>query len=379
MRVLVTGGAGFIGSHTADALLAEGHDVRILDNLAAPVHREHVLPPYVSRDVEWIDGDVRDRAAWDRAVRGVEAIFHLAAYQDYLVNYARFFEVNVVSVGHMYEALAATHADVGRVVYASSQAVYGDGLYRCPTGHVEPFTAPGRTEASLAAGDWDVHCPACGCECLPVWAEESQAHPQNAYALSKRAGEESTLVLGARDRIEATALRYSIVQGPRQSPWNAYSGALRIFAQRARAGVPAVCYEDGQQLRDYTNIADVVSANLVALRHPAAPGSAFNVGGGKAVTVLELAQAVTAATGSEVPPELPGMYRVGDSRHSLSNTARLEALGWHASVPMAESVAQYVEWLGGIDVPLDVVTDADRHMRADGVTKTVTNSARAEK
>jgi dTDP-L-rhamnose 4-epimerase len=346
MKVLVTGGAGFIGSHTVDLLLDRGYDVRILDNLQAPVHQEHRWPDYVPQGVERIDGSVVDAEVWRRALVGMEAVLHLAAYQDYLPTFSRFFHTNAAGTALLYELLVADPAlqrQVQKVVVATSQAVYGEGRYRCAVHGVQ---FPGqRPLAQLDRRDWEVRCPVCG---ERMRAEPTQQddppRPHNQYGISKLAQELVALNLGQRYGIPTVAMRYSITQGPRQSFTNPYSGALRIFVQRLLHGRQPIVYEDGGQLRDYVTVWDVARANLLALEDGRANFRAFNVGGGRALTVLEYAHLVGRSLNLAVEPEVPGRFRVGDTRHIISDISALRDLGWEPRETLERAAAAYAEW-----------------------------------
>ena len=266
MRILVTGGAGFIGSHTCDRLLALGHEVVILDAITSPVHREG-KPAYLSPGAEFYQGDARNRDLLVNLLRRADAVYHFAAYQDYLPDFSRFSDVNVVSTALIYEIIVAERLDMARVVVASSQSAMGEGLYRCPA---DGEQLPGmRPESALAAGQWDIPCPVCGGPLEMRATPERVSNPQNAYGMSKLGQEMVAVNLGRRYGIPTVALRYSIVQGPRQSVYNAYSGACRIFCLSYLQGVAPTLYEDGGAIRDYVNIDDVVDANvLVAAGRP---------------------------------------------------------------------------------------------------------------
>ena len=277
MRILITGGAGFIGSHTADALIAKGHQVRLLDNLQQPVHLKG-KPAYLAREAEFIYGDVRDRQVLAYALQDVDAVYHFAAYQDYLPDFSTYFDVNSVGTARIYELIVERKLPIQRVVVASSQAVLGEGLYECGAhGRTVPDI---RLEQQLRRGDWEHHCAQCGAVMKPLPTPESSINPQNQYALSKHSTESIAVHLGRRYGIPSVAMRYSIVQGPRQSFYNAYSGAMRIFALHLYFNRPPVIYEDGGQLRDYVNVQDVVAANLLVLDDARADHQVFNVGGG---------------------------------------------------------------------------------------------------
>lgn len=367
---LVTGGAGFIGSHTVDLLLERGYEVRILDSLQARVH-PHGKPTYVPADVEFIHGDVSDPTTLARALEGCHAVVHLAAYQDYLPDYSRFIHTNTESSALIFELIVSDRRrfPAERLIFASSQSVSGEGKYRCRAeGTV--FHPPPRPLAQLQRGQWEVRCPSCGSGAEPeLIDEETCNHPHTAYAISKYAIELLAFSLGARFGLHTAALRYTYVQGPRNSLYNAYSGIARRFAMRLRAGLAPVCYEDGEQLRDYVNVFDVARANLLALECDAADGRAFNVGGGRAVSVLELAEIMISASGSPVQPEVPGLFRVGDTRHTVSDITRIGSLGWKPTTQVEENVEQYLDWLDTQTGTTDFLEEADRVMREQGIVQ----------
>ncbi len=343
MKILVTGGAGFIGSHTVDLLLKKGHTVRVLDALEPPVHRDRQAPAYLPREVELMLGDVRDRTAWERALEGVEAVFHFAAYQDYLPDFSKFFHVNAAGTALLYEIAVEKRLPLQKVVVASSQAIYGEGQYTCPQhGRQIPGS---RSEAQLKAKDWELHCPACGQPLKSeITAEETGVSPHNSYAISKYAQEMLALNLGRRYGLPTVAMRYSIVQGARQSFRNAYSGAMRIFAMQALAGQPLTVYEDGRQLRDFVYVGDAARANVLVFEDPRAEYQAFNVGGGRAIQVLEFARIVAARAGTGVEPRVTGEYRFGDTRHIISDIAKLRALGWAPQGTVEGNADEYLAW-----------------------------------
>jgi dTDP-L-rhamnose 4-epimerase len=366
MRILVTGGAGFIGSHTCDRLLAGGHDVVVLDALTPPVHRDG-RPSYLSPGADFYQGDIRNRDLVTNLLRRVDAVYHFAAYQDYLPDFSRFSDVNVVSTALLYEIIVAERLDLARVVVASSQSAMGEGLYRCP---VDGEQLPGmRPETALAAGRWDIACPDCGRPLELQATPEKISNPQNAYGMSKLAEEMVAINLGRRYGIPTVALRYSIVQGPRQSVYNAYSGACRIFCLSYLQGTAPTLYEDGAAIRDYVNIDDVVDANVLVLSDDRAAGRVFNVGGGQAVTTAEFADIVRGHYGSGEPGVVTGEYRFGDTRHIVSDISALRSLGWEPRRTPADSVKAYAAWLDGVEGLDGVLAGANARMRELGVVR----------
>jgi len=381
VRVLVTGGAGFIGSHTVDLLLKRGYQVRVLDRLLPPVHLDGRVPEYVPQGhIELIQGDVRDRHAWERALRGVDVVVHLAAYQDYLPDFSTFIHTNSVSTALMYEIIVEQRMAVRKVVIASSQAVYGEGKYLCrgseasvgsPDSHPSGLHPPLRPEDQLQRGDWDVRCPHCGAPTTPDWTDEPIVNPHSPYAVSKYSQEMIALTLGRRYGIPTVCMRYSIVQGARQSFRNAYSGVLRIFAQRLLTGNAPVCYEDGQQLRDYISVHDVTRANLMVIEDDRANFEVFNVGGDRRVSVLEYADLIARRAGVSIEPEIPGIYRFGDTRHVFSDVSKLRALGWTPQVALNDIVDEYISWAAEQPDFRDYYHQAEARMKALGTIRKV--------
>jgi dTDP-L-rhamnose 4-epimerase len=369
MKVLVTGGAGFIGSHTVDLLLARGHQVRILDALLPPVHRAGQKPDYVPAQAEFIHGDVRRRPDWEQALEGVEAVFHFAAYQDYLPDFSTFFHVNAAGTALLYEIAVERKLPLQKIVIASSQAVYGEGRYRCLADNTVRY--PGqRAEAQLRAREWNPYCPDCHGLLQPEPTPEDAAiQPHNSYAMSKHSQELLALSLGRRYGLPTVALRYSITQGARQSYRNAYSGAMRIFAMQALARQPLTVYEDGQQLRDFVYVGDVAQANLLVFDDPRADYRAFNVGGGRAATVLSFAECVAERAGTGSQPQVTGEYRFGDTRHIVSDISRLRELGWEPRGTLAGNADEYLAWASSQPDFRNYADEARTYMRRVGAVR----------
>ncbi len=368
MHILVTGGAGFIGSHTVDKLLSKGHKVRILDSLQKPVHLKG-KPDYINKKAEFILGDVRDKAVLESVMQGVDAIYHLAAYQDYLPDFSTYFHVNSVSTALIYEIIVEINLPIQKVIVASSQAVLGEGLYKCDEhGDLIPDI---RLEEQLSKGDWEHHCPQCGNYMSYLPTPEDRINPQNQYAMSKHSQEIIAINLGKRYGIPSVAMRYSIVQGPRQSFYNAYSGAMRIFNLNLYFDRQPTIYEDGMQIRDYINYQDVVDANVMVLENDKADYQSFNVGGGRGYTVADFYKKVQEVTGKKIDPVIAKYYRYGDTRHIFSDISQLKSLGWEPKVPIEESIEEYWDYLKKQTDIDDILEYAEKTMKRQGVVRAV--------
>jgi dTDP-L-rhamnose 4-epimerase len=331
------------------------------------VHQSGERPAWLEQEVELVRGDIRDKDAITRALSGVDGIVHLAAYQDYLLDFSTFFHVNTAGTALLYEVVVEKRLPIKKIVIGSSQAAYGEGKHKCQEhGTLYPDI---RFDDQLVAGKWDLYCPSCGLKTTWQPTDESVTKPQNQYGLSKLAAEMVAFSLGRRYQIPTTALRYSITQGRWQSPFNAYSGICRIFTIRALAGMPALVFEDGNQVRDYVYVEDVARANMLALNDPRTDFEAYNVGGQNQLSTLEYAQIVSDVVRPGLVPELPGFYRFGDTRHMVSDSTKLKELGWCNSKSVAETVAEYAAWIEEIGLS-NSATDADiRRMLDLGVIR----------
>lgn len=367
-HILVTGGAGFIGSHLADELLRQGHRVRALDSLAPQVHGDAgARPDYLDPEVELCVGDVRDKDAVARALDGIDAVYHFAAtvgVGQSMYELARYTDVNAVGTAVLLEALA--RRPVERLVVASSMSVYGEGLYRTADGRLT--TAAERPLAQLKAHDWEVRGPD-GEPLEPVPTPEDKPPVlSSVYALNKFDQERLCLIVGQAYGIPAVALRFFNVYGTRQALSNPYTGVLAIFAARYLNDRPPVVFEDGCQKRDFVSVLDVARACALALESPEAPGCVINVGSGQPVTILEVAARLAAVLGKRLEPEVTGKYRVGDIRHCFGDISRARALlGYEPRVGLAQGLGDLSEWLLG-QVALDRVSEAGRELAQRGLT-----------
>ncbi len=340
--LLVTGGAGFIGSHVVDALLADGHAVRVLDALLPGAHTRR--PDYLNPAAEFVHGDVTDGAVVARALGGVEAVCHQAAMvglgQDVL-DIADYVRHNDLGTAVLLRELAAARF-AGRLVLASSMVVYGEGDYRCSDhGRV---AAPAREADDLSAGRFEARCPECARELEPIAVDERSAlDPRNVYAATKVHQEHLCFAFARETGVPVTALRYHNVYGPRMPRDTPYSGVAAIFASALASGVSPRVYEDGRQLRDFVHVRDVARANVLALSAPEPSAGAFNVASGHPRSVGEMADALAAAAGSAAPrPRITGEFRLGDVRHVFASAERAEReLGFRAREPFAAGMAEF--------------------------------------
>lgn len=359
-NVLVIGGAGFIGSHTVDRLIDLGFHVKILDNLQQPVHLKG-KPKYLNSNAEFIFGDVRDKKVLEYALENVDYIFHFAAYQDYLPDFSTFFSVNSVGTSLIYEVIVEKKIKIKKIIVASSQFVQGEGLYKKSNGQI---CSPAlRSTEQLLKGDWELKDE--NNRIMQwLWTPETHSNPPNSYAISKFSQEQIAIKLGKRYEIPSVALRYSIVQGARQSFYNAYSGANRIFNLHYFFNKAPTIYEDGNQLRDYVNIHDVVDANIIVMISDKANYEVFCVGGGVPYTIKEFAQIVAKVHNKEhIIPKIPGEFRLGDTRHTLSDISKLRSLGWEPKRTPYDSVVEYLEYLKAQSDIEDILSYAEQNMK----------------
>ena len=365
-RVLVTGGAGFVGSHLVDALLARGDHVRVLDSLLDQAHPTGAAR-FLSRNAELIVGDLRERAAVDRALDGVRVVYHqggMVGNGQSMYDVRRYVETNTVGTATLLEAMLARRAQFRRLVVASSMVVYGDGAYRCPAhGRVARVRRP---LERLRAARWEPICEACGAEVeATATPEDHPLHPTSTYGITKRDQEELCLVLGRAHGLPTIVLRYLNVYGSRQSLSNPYTGVAAILATRLLNGRAPVLFEDGRQRRDFVHVSDIAGANLAAA---AAPDEAcdrpYNIGTGRTVTVLELARLLAEGLGARVPVVPSGEFRAGDIRHCVVDVSRAAAsLGWRAERRLEDGITELVEWAVG-EKPEDLTERANAELRA---------------
>ena len=415
MKILVTGGAGFIGSHLVDALVAEGHEVRVYDNLVPQVHGrpptaqppsqggslpergvgDRRPPMHLNPEAEFIYGDMRDRERLRKALQGVEVVFHQAAevgVGQSMYEITRYVEANTGGTAVLLELLANEPHRVEKLIVASSMSIYGEGAYECPVhGTVYPKLRP--TE-QLAARDWEVRCPiptndegrttnvetpsssfvvrrsSCDLPLKPIpTSEDKPLFPTSIYAITKMDQELMCLAVGHAYGIPVVALRYFNVYGPRQALGNPYTGVVAIFRARLLNGNRPPIFEDGLQSRDFIHVSDIVRANLLAMQRDEANFGVFNVGTGEPHTVLDVAHALAKGLGVDIEPEIVNQYRAGDIRHCYADITRIrETLGFEPQVRFEEGMADLVAWVRDQE-GVDLVDQARAELERRGLAR----------
>ena len=370
-RVLITGGAGFIGGHLADLLLAKGREVCILDDLDPQVHGRSRKPSYVPPRARLMRGSVLDRAALRRALKGASQVVHLAArvgVGQSMYEPVRYVEANALGTAVLLEELLriAKAGRPRRLIVASSMSLYGEGAYRCPA--CGPVAVELRPEERLKAGLWEPACPACQGPAEPVPTPETKLPaPTSVYAVTKRDQEELCLSVGRAYGLPTLALRFFNVYGPRQALSNPYTGVAAIFASRLLNGRPPLVFEDGRQSRDFVHVADIARAVALGLEREDVPFGTFNAGSGRRTTVLEAARALARALGRPIEPRVLGTFRRGDIRHCFADISRIKReLGFEPAVGLEDGLRELAAELAS-QRPADNVEKAYRELKARGL------------
>lgn len=371
-KVLVTGGAGFIGSHLVDLLIERGYEVRVLDSLEEQVHGQTGSPPsYLNPDAAFIRGDVRDRKLLGRAMDGVTFVCHLAAavgVAQSMHQVERYVHGNDCVTAALLQSVIERGEQVKKIVVASSMSIYGEGKYRCPQCGV--VSARVRSDRQLERREWEMKCD-CGGNADPVPTDEDKTPAcESVYAVGKRTTEDLALVIGRAYRIPTVALRFFNTYGPRQSLSNPYTGLLAIAASRVLNKKPVVIFEDGKQLRDFIYVGDVARACLAAIEWEGRDAVAVNVGTGKPKSVLEVAEAVRAGLGGETGAEISGRFRFGDIRHCYADTRQAETvLGFKAATAFEKGLELFLDWASEEEGVRDLVDQGIRELDEKGLIK----------
>lgn len=377
-NILVTGGAGFIGSHLVDKLISEGYKVRILDNFTHQVHQGKI-PKYLNRKAEFIKGDITNTKDIKRAIIGVDAIFHLAAVvgvgqsmyeiEHYIYN-------NSLGTAKLLGFLANNKHKVKRILVASSMSAYGEGLYKCDKcGLVRP---PLRTDEQMSQRKWELACPSCKRILKPVGIPENQPfHCNSIYAVTKQSQEDMVMIFGKAYGIPATALRCFNVYGPRQSLSNPYTGVAAIFLSRLKNNKSPIVYEDGLQTRDFISVYDIADANVICLENEKSFGKVFNLGTGKPVAIKGIAEILANLLGKNrnkfvtkvIKPKITEKFRSGDVRHCSADISFIKnTLGWFPKWDFEKGMQDLIEW-GEKEEAKDLFDQAVKELNAKGLIK----------
>lgn len=367
MKALVTGGAGFIGSHLVDLLLQRGYDVRVFDSLELPTHAAG-KPDYLPKEIEFILGDMRDRDAVAAALRGVDVVLHQAATGGFTPHLSQYIHANSLGTAQMLEIIRDDKLSIRKVVVASSIAVYGEGKYRCAEhGICFPTLRP---LANLERRTWEVPCPHCGVPLTPERTDEATpVEPATAYGISKYDQERLALSFGRQTGIPTVALRYFVTYGPRQSVHNPYTGVCSIFSTRLLNNLPLIIYEDGNQSRDFIFVRDIARANVFVLEDERANFQVFNVGTGRSTTIRDLANLLQDCLGIRGTVEFPNRFRPGEVRHIVADVSRLADLGFRAEHTLRQGIQEYVAWVTSQGPLKEYFADAEKQLQAAGVVR----------
>lgn len=347
LNILVTGGAGFIGSHLVDSLVERGHRVRVLDALVSQVHGDSV-PRYLNPAAEFIEGDVCDSAVVRAALQDIEVVFHKAAevgVGQSMYEIVRYVRANDLGTAVLLEEMSRAGRAFRKLIVASSMSIYGEGAYECPgCGKVNPQL---RSAEQLLAREWDFKCPTCGQPLAPILTDEDKPlFPTSVYAISKQDQEQYCLNVGRAYNIPTVALRYFNVYGPRQALSNPYTGVCAIFSGRLLNDQTPMIFEDGGQTRDFVHVSDIVQANMLALESDAANYGTFNVGTGRAISIRDISRMLANHLGKDIEPEIVGKYREGDIRHCVADISRARAqLGYQPQVTLEQGIPELIAWV----------------------------------
>jgi len=372
MKILVTGGAGFIGSHLVRRLVQDGHQVRVMDALVSQVHGDNAdWPSHLPDGIDLIRGDTQDATCWDRALSGTEMVYHLAAevgVGQSMYEIVRYMQANTLGTSIFLERLISGRYPVKKVVVASSMSIYGEGSYQCPVcGIASP---PVRSDSQLETRHWELVCSACRSDLIPLpTAEDKPLQPTSVYAISKRDQEELCLSVGRAYGIPTVALRFFNVFGPGQALSNPYTGVAAIFSSRLLNGQQPLVYEDGRQSRDFIHVRDLVEGLVLAGKCDAADYQAINLGSGVSRTINEVAEALADALGVDLPPRIVDKYRAGDIRHCFADISLARSLlGFCPRVDFQNGIQELVAWVRSQEAT-DRVVEAQHELERRGLAR----------
>lgn len=368
-NILVSGGVGFIGSHLVDALIAKGYQVRVMDNLYRQIHPESKLPSYFNRSAQFIKGDVTRKKDWLKALKGIDAVYHFASavgVGQSMYEIEHYVKVNSLGTAIFLDILANRKHSIKKIIVAASMSSYGEGSYRCQRcGVIRP---PLREDSQLIKKDFDMHCPSCEKYIEPIpTTEEAKQNSNSVYAISKKNQEEMVLTVGQAYNIPAVALRYFNVYGSRQSLSNPYNGVVAIFISRIKNNHAPIINEDGKQTRDFIHITDVTAANIAALGNNKANYQVFNVGGGKPITILKIANTLIYLLKKNLKPQISVKVRKLDVRHCYADISKIKKLlSWQPKVSLKQGLSDVISWSQN-EKAVDLVDHAMKQLEKRGL------------
>ncbi len=375
-NILITGGAGFIGSNLSLKLIEKGYKITIVDNLSIQIHGENPenSPLFLSikNKVYFIKGNVANRYDLEKAIQNQDAIIHLAAETgtgQSMYEIEKYNSVNIMGTALLWDILANQKHSIKKVVIASSRAIYGEGKYLCKNhGNVYPLS---RIEEDMSKGDFNVKCPFCRANVkLVATTEDSKIHPTSIYGFTKQAQEEMSMIAGKSLKIPVVAFRYQNVYEPGQSLSNPYTGILSIFSTRIKNGNEISIFEDGKESRDFVYIDDVVNATILGLEKDEANYESFNVGTGERINVLEVANTLKEKYSSNVDVKITGNYRLGDIRDNYADNSKIgKLLGYKAKIDFKKGISNFVDWVNTQDIQKDNYQQSIDEMKKKGLYK----------
>lgn len=375
-NILITGGAGFIGSNLSLKLITKGYKVTVLDNLSKQIHGENPnessLYLAIKDKVNFIKGDVSNRQDLGKALENQDAIIHLAAETgtgQSMYEIEKYNNVNIMGTAIMWDIIANQKHSVKKVVVASSRAIYGEGKYICKT-HEDVYPIA-RKELDMSKGDFNVKCPFCASNVeLVATTENSKIHPTSIYGFTKQAQEEMSMIAGKSLNIPVVAFRYQNVYGPGQSLSNPYTGILSIFSTRIKNGNEIAVFEDGKESRDFVYIDDVVDATILGLEKDEANFESFNVGTGERTDVLTVAQTLKEKYNASVEVKITGNFRLGDIRDNFADISKAQKLlGFIPKVTFKKGISNFVDWVNTQDIQKDNYQESIEEMKRKGLYK----------
>jgi dTDP-L-rhamnose 4-epimerase len=370
VKVLVTGGCGFVGSHLVDRLVHDGYDVKVYDILEPQVHGNR-KPAYLNKDAEYIYADIRNREKLKKTLKGIEIIFHEASQVGVgqsMYKIEKYVSHNSYGTAVLLDLLVNTRNKVNKIIVASSMSIYGEGAYKCKTcGEVYPQL---RSEKQLKGKIWEIKCPYCGKQVKDIPTPENKPlFPTSIYATSKRCQEEMCLEIGISYKIPTVALRYFNIYGPRQSLNNPYTGVCAIFLSRVKNNKPPLIFEDGRQSRDFIYLSDIVEANILAMKKKEADYGFFNVGSGMPHSILEIGKKIIKLLRKDIAPKVLYKFRAGDIRHCYADTTKIKSkLGFMPKVSFEKGMRELIDW-SETQEALDLTQKAQNELKKRGLAQ----------